>query len=166
MSRLSTDYDRIVTSAPLDRQAAVVGAASGEGGELDLATSNKGGRPQWDAPLACLPVPPDVESWTGRKIGRLAVIGYLGRGAGHVSGAKARRWLVRCSCSAYETRREAALQAPAVEEMCGRCAYREKGNAILVAARTGKWPDGRPANISPGLNTSTGVRRLKDEASA
>lgn len=165
MSRLSTNYDRIITSAPLDRQAAVIGAADGEGGEQELAPTKAAGRVQWDAPPPCEPLPSGVVDLSGMVVGRLKVLRFLGRGSG--SGADANRWLVRCSCGAYESRRNKPILQPQVEDMCGRCHVSLKSAERLRAAITGRWDDGRPAAVEPGLKTASGdVRRLKEGASA
>jgi hypothetical protein len=64
----------------------------------------------WDAPPPMVPFHDvhgtDVDL-TGKKIGRLTVIGVLDRDGG----AGSMRWVVRCTCGDYEVRKPQALKA-------------------------------------------------------
>lgn len=53
---------------------------------------------------------------TGKKIGRLTVIGYYG------TNGRGALWVVRCSCGAYETRKYKAITNPNnSKDACQEC---------------------------------------------
>lgn len=113
----TTDWDRVMTSAPQSKQAAVVrdgqGTDNGEDKDYGLATTI--------APPPLRPVPPDTEDWTGRVVGRLRVIGLIKKRKGERSSKKA-AWCVKCVCGLYCRRTTKALRASAATSSgCERC---------------------------------------------
>lgn len=162
MSRLATDYDRIVTSAPLNRTAAVVRDAEGEHYAPAGPENFVGGRQQWIAPPSCERLPHGKEDLSGTTWGRLKVIRFHSHRKGES------RWLVRCSCGNYETRRGKAIRARlgTYEEACGPCAVGLAHQRTFRRVTTGRHDDGTVADRTPGLKTANGVRRLKDEAAS
>lgn len=67
--------------------------------------------------LAQLPSDPTFKNYTGLKIGRLTVYGYVG------SGKNGSRWAVRCVCGVYEIRRGGFVGNPdnAPDAECAEC---------------------------------------------
>jgi hypothetical protein len=112
MSNVKTiDYDRLASSAPVNRGAAV--ARDGGGEHFDVSTTVS----HWKAPPPTKPAPNGVPDLTGNVVGRLRVIGYLNshprRGAA---------WLVRCSCGDYEYRRSKSILNPSnTLDRCQEC---------------------------------------------
>ena len=108
-------YDKIATSAPINRLAASTRDMSGETWEPETKSSNV----RLIAPPEMKPVPPDSPNLTGKQFGRLKVIGMA---AAYKNPA---RWVVRCSCGSYEFRRTSALLTTDVEKqrrfLCSHC---------------------------------------------
>jgi len=121
---------RILTSAPIDRKAAMVTARGvhWEPARNVLAPEQV----RSDTPLPTRPYPADflpTENMTGHKVDRLTVIGL----AANKPGQKRTRWVVRCACGAYEHRRRAFLISDQAKERarCTRCDY----TAEMIAGR-------------------------------
>ena len=113
----TTDFDRIATSAPLDRAASVVRDGSGEGVSQRKEAFNA---VESDVPLPMKPFHgPDV-NLTGRVVGRLTVRGVYAIN----DGAGKRRWACRCACSNWVVRQTKALKNPAnVDDGCRDCRH-------------------------------------------
>lgn len=115
----TTDWDRIVTSAPLNRDAAVARDACGVAYTPAIADDDNVIRS--DTPL---PVrkPSKGTDLSGKRCNRLVVQGLYA-----VEG-KSNRWVVRCDCGAYETRRATSLNNPAyaATAMCSHCDHLEQ----------------------------------------
>ena len=115
----TTDWNAVVTSTPLNKEAAVARDGSGE-----IFTPLK--KVDW-AKVDEIPkvVPPPITSphfvdYSGVKYGRITVIGYIGPSANGAS------WLVRCACGNHERRRTAAVRKGIEEgraDRCGECDY-------------------------------------------
>jgi hypothetical protein len=96
------DFDRIATSAPLDRQASVARDGSGDLWEAKIPDFH----PHWDTPpLPEKPMPGGTPDLSGMKVGRMVVVRF--HRTHHKRGAQ---WLVRCSCGAYELRQTSAVK--------------------------------------------------------
>lgn len=129
-----TNFDRILTSTPLNKTAAVVARGKGVHWTPEL----KGGHAHYDAPKPVLPFPDPAKDLTGTTLGRLKVIGYVGTtpGSGGNSGP---RWLVRCQCGRYEERRTKAIKNPANwVDRCQECHALVKIRSREYFHRTGK----------------------------
>lgn len=121
-----TQFDRILTSQPVNKQAAMVA-----GGQGTIWQSNFRGNPharKWDAPPPCVPIPAGrltetFEDLTGLKIGRMTIIGYLGK----LNPKKKALWLARCVCGTYESRGAKAIKnAMPNADLCEDCRYLER----------------------------------------
>lgn len=152
----TSNFDAILTSAPLNRQASIIRDSDGEG-----AWEPKISVRWWDIMPEPTPLPAGLPNLVGTKFGRLTVVGHLGKETKHGY----RKWYVRCQCGGYETRTcKAILRSEPSrdgEPMCDKCMGLIRAQIVAKAARTGKWPDGRPARIV-GLRTASGDLRLKD----
>jgi hypothetical protein len=111
------DYDRLASSSPLNKDAAL--ARDGRGEHYD-ADAYRGDNAQcWDAPPAMVAVPPAVAGLVGVKVGRLTVLGLRPT---KPTGKRPASWVVRCVCGTYTTRTARAIKNPAnVNDMCARC---------------------------------------------
>lgn len=121
------DFDRIASSAPLDKTAATVTGA----GEAFVP------RIQIQDYLADMPpikpitrdqrVNPEFVDFTGVVIGRVTVIGIQAKS----SKGNGAFWILRCKCGAYCKRSAKSLKAatagsPDFVSMCGMCAYNQR----------------------------------------
>lgn len=160
MARMrTTNFDAIATSAPLDKTASVVRDGTGEHWDPSV----KDGRLHWVAPPPCGVRPAHAPDLVGCRVGRLTVVGYYDKGSKNGGGS---RWVVRCTCGAYETRRSKAIRNPrprddGEEQACFKCETLIHARRIQSAASRGKWSDGRRFDLV-GLRTQHGDRRLKD----
>lgn len=119
--RLTSDWDRIVTSAPLNKDAAV--ARDNRGGAW--VPGKPIGRDQLrsHAPLPMRRYTDVPENdITGKRFGSFVALG-LGERKG--SNSKGSSWVVRCDCSYYEHRTAKALRSLAASgrAMCQECDY-------------------------------------------
>lgn len=151
----TVNYDALAASAPLNTDAAIARDGSGESWApiRKAAPAN-----HWDAPPVCQPLPSGVENLRGRRVGRLVVVSYYGSDNGS-------RWLVRCACGAYETRRtKSVLNPPAIEAVCSECDRLRHLQDLEHALRTGKWPSGHPVDEKQlrGMKSAGGHFRLGD----
>lgn len=106
-----------------------------------------------DAPFKCVPMPiaPSFVDLTGRKYGRLTVIGYLGRL--NPKNQKKASWAVRCVCGDYETRSGAAIKGANESDACRKCiAWRVTQNRYKRqgARPIGDFVRGRPSQLNEG----------------
>lgn len=114
--------DRILTSRPVNRQAAMVTA---RGIHWEPAKNlTPPGFVRLLAPPPMRPIPNGYrpeENITGLKVDRLTVIGL----AENEPGKSGARWVVRCSCGAYEQRRWRFLVSDKAKAraMCSHCGY-------------------------------------------
>lgn len=124
---MKSQFSKILTSSPVNRQAALVADGGGE-----TWKPNYKGNPharKWDAPPACVPIPTEpaalrtFQDFTGHKIGRLTVVGFLGK----VNPKTKALWLVKCACGTYETRGSKALKGGMIgRDYCEDCRYLER----------------------------------------
>lgn len=89
----TTEWDRVVSSAPQNAQAAVVRDGSGDQWQADW-------RNVFAAPPSMRKPPNDpcFTDLTGRRFGRLTVVGLSARKASKDKGS---RWVCRCVCANY-----------------------------------------------------------------
>lgn len=108
-------FDAVLASVP---NGATAGRVTSKGThytpEIDFRTLN-----HWDAPPPTKPLPDVLKdrSLIGRRVGRLTVVGYLGK----FNPKKKALWLVRCVCGDYESRHSAAIVHPSGGESCRVC---------------------------------------------
>lgn len=107
-----TDFDRIAASSPLNAQA---GASASKGTDYSFSTS----RMTFDVcpPLAddvailCMKASaPDMVDYTGKKLGRLTVVGLMKKPKDVAKGWPA-RWVCRCVCGSLVGIKTAHLKA-------------------------------------------------------
>lgn len=131
-----TIYDPASFGAPIDSMAARV---TGKG-TPDIDYSATDSQYHSHAPLP-LGKPdrsqPQFVDYTGRRRGRMRVIGYV-RAGPNDSGA---RWLVQCECSMYELRRSRALRNANQDDMCRRCNAIRMGQKQAHFDKHGRWPE-------------------------
>lgn len=126
MAKLTTDWSAIITSAPLNKDAAV--ARDGKGEEfIPRKNLESPGFLRRDAPFKTKPYPGRAlgkEDLTGQRFNKLTVIGYLAEQPSNNSG----RWVVRCVCGYYEIRKGKALKSPKYQERasCSLCDYNKE----------------------------------------
>jgi hypothetical protein len=130
MARLTTDWSAIITSSPLNKDAAIARDGHGESFEpagMKLKPDFK----RHDAPFKMKPYTGCGQDFTGQKIGRLTVIGC----ADMPSKDHGARWVVRCICGYYEIRRSGTLSKPdyAARAKCSVCDY----TAEMLKGNTG-----------------------------
>jgi hypothetical protein len=92
----------------------------------------------WDRPkLKPHPYPgDDANNLTGRRFGRLVVLGYVD--TDKRTGA---RWLVRCDCSMFTVRRSRALKGGQPDALrCNDCGYQLHLRRQAQYDKTGVWP--------------------------
>ena len=53
---------------------------------------------------------PKKHDITGKKFGRMVVVGYFGRGSGHKQNKSGCLWVVRCGCGRFELKRTKAIK--------------------------------------------------------
>lgn len=137
----TTEWDRIVTSTPLNREAAVVRDGSGDG-----ATRVANIQGVYDAPFLTMPCPSRFDDQTGKRLGRLTVIGFVDNKQTNSGKNCPARWLCKCVCGRYTTRKVAslynALHAAQSKEnyhvfACAECATEQR-------IRNGKHAKKRP----------------------
>lgn len=132
----TVDFDRLASSAPLNKQAAVDYHASGEGWNPEKVLSAR----RWDVPPPMRAVPWNMpEDLTRRTFDRLTVVGLAKREEARSKSNKGARWVVRCVCGAYELRASKTLLAKPVareEHMCSHCDYVLELQAGRVVSKT------------------------------
>jgi hypothetical protein len=117
---MSNMFDRLAASAPQNATAARV-TSKGVHYEPDVQYGT-----HWhaDTPPRTRPIPA-ISQYTcadliGRKFGRLTVIGL----AADYNPKKSARWVVRCACGDYETRKATAIRNPNNgEDRCQVCLH-------------------------------------------
>lgn len=108
----TTDWDAVVASAPMRKVDAIIRDSAGEAG-LDV----KGGN-LYVGPSEMRPCPPDTEDLTGRRFGKLTVLGLLRQS--NPKGKKPAKWVCRCDCGNYAHQRGKALNNGA-RDRCDQC---------------------------------------------
>lgn len=130
----TVNYATLATSAPINADAAKIRDGGGE----HYVSRKKFSGDHWTAPQPLRPVPWNCPDLTGKKLGRLTVVGLLD-GSRHAKGA---RWLVRCTCGDYESRRSKALTNPKnAGDRCDVCRHKVYLQREQVYLRTGKDKD-------------------------
>lgn len=110
---MTTDLDKVITSDPVDRTAAIV---TSKGVQYD--NPKRIVQRHWETAPAILQVERGEHDLRGLTFGRFTVVGKFQR----KSGGKPALWLVRCACSHYETRRAKAINNPSNKgDCCDRC---------------------------------------------
>lgn len=141
----TTQWDRVVTSAPLNATAAVVRDGRGEACGDDPSTAKM----RADGSLSHLPLPvkavhpnaPNADL-VGARIGRYVVLGLADRPK---TSGKAAVWVIRCACGNYEHRRAAPIrrQMEGTDETdnrdcCTECAGRRRRERIQKKMKQGR----------------------------
>lgn len=138
--KLSTNWDALVTSAPANTQAAKDAAAKGTGWKPGRQIVHEHDVHS-DCPPPMRAVPPNSPALVGMKVGKLTIVGLHAK-----SGLNGGRWVVRCVCGQYETRRAKVLRDAvyASRACCKVCDYTRE----MIAGRT-------PA-LMPKIDVKTG----------
>lgn len=114
MSKLrTTNWDAIVTSAPLDRQASIV--RDGRSAADPVTVQNSYAQQPPTRPYMDIP----ANNLTGQRFGRVVALGL---------GERARKgttpWVVLCDCGRYAQMRAVALRSMEPDKIaCGECTY-------------------------------------------
>src|ERR1700743_924124 len=109
------NFQRMAGLRPINKAAALVVSRSHQ-----FPSAKKISQIHTDLPLPIRAVlPSDVPNVTGNKFGRFTVVGA------HASPPPL-RWIVRCVCGRYETRKMRAITNPANnEDRCQECRHLE-----------------------------------------
>ena len=136
-------WDRILTSMPLNKEAATVTGESRE--PVGFRGLNLAEKDPWlqDGPHPLRPVPPhpNLMDLTGIRVGRFLIRGLVeGASKSDTTGAL---WAVRCDCSAYTARRARSLRKMIANggerAMCAECDYADqikRGNKPPIMDRS------------------------------
>ena len=131
--------EKIITSDPID---AVAGRVTSRGTHWNPRKTFSG--PNSDLPLpirAANYSEKNNSAWadlTGRKVGRLTVLGIYAIAA--VGKNKKQAWVVRCQCGRYETRTARAIRNPEnKEDYCEMCYHLRCVKKSEEFRRTGRW---------------------------
>lgn len=126
-----TNFDSVLASVPGNKTAAVV---TGKGYGYEPAF--KKARETWDAPLPVSRIESDYQNLDlrGVRYGRFLVLG-LASGMRDAMGAK---WVVRCQCGKYETRRARAIRNPKnCHDACAFCHHDQELRFAQMVQRHG-----------------------------
>lgn len=130
--KITVDYSALAASAPINQDAAL----ARDGGGFNYAPNKRITNDHWDAPQPTLKVPHGCPDLTGKKVGKLTVLGYLGGGT---NGGNKSRWLVRCLCGQYESRRGKAINNPANTidccQVCRHTLFLKRESAYLATGK-------------------------------
>lgn len=137
MSDIADRYDRILSSTPINKQAATTLFSKGAQGLTEPVYSMA----HSDVPLPTQPVPAGLVDRTGQRKGKLTVYGYY-----YTHPKKGRQWVVRCVCGRYEIRYSKALDNEANDnDCCHLCrkliAVKRSANRQAYFDRNGRWPE-------------------------
>lgn len=117
----TTSWDRIVSSAPLNKDAALARDGRGENYEPNCRINP--GSAHSDTPLPTIRFGGGGENLTNVKFGRMTVIGVAKDTRQNDRG---RAWVVRCACGNYEHRRTKAIRNTAnANDCCTKCRHLE-----------------------------------------
>lgn len=114
-------FDHIATGKPVNKLAA---QQLGRGIEWKPNRKDSEGARRWDTPPRLQPHP-DAKNFvdlTGRRTGRMTVVGYLGK----LNPKKKAVWLCRCDCGIFESRSARAILGASEWGKCQDCMYLEK----------------------------------------
>lgn len=114
--RQTVDYDALVTSAPVNAQAARDMHARGVPGDSARPDETHRLEDVRNKGVSTLCPQPLFRDLTGLKKGRLTVVGRCDTVNGNGS-----KWLVRCTCGRYEVRRTKALRPVNPNDRCNEC---------------------------------------------
>lgn len=121
----TTQWDRVVSSAPQNAQAAIVRDGSGDLYQPRLFNALEGMPP-------LKPITPQIRlnpawvDYTGRRIGRATVVGLMQKKTGSKTPAS---WVCKCVCGYYLTATSKTIRRAMNGEhdlMCGWCADAKK----------------------------------------
>lgn len=134
----TTNYDAIATSAPINKQAALMRDGRGPDDQIAMPEFTD----HWDAPPRQERLPPrDLPRLEGRIFGAgMRVVRY------HTARSNGARWLVRCSCGAYELRNTSAILTCQADHACQACNHLQH---IRWAADRSNQPDAREKALKP-----------------
>jgi len=110
--------EEIAKRRPVNVTAARVTQPGPRGLEIGKPTAN----PDSPTPIAMRPVPAQIPDLTGQRCGQLTVIGLAAQRGGKGTSGRS-RWVCRCVCGYYVTRKAGAIKNPdnAPYERCERC---------------------------------------------
>ena len=122
----------IAGRVPVDTLAAIVTQPGPE-----WVPRKKISQAHWEACPSMSDPPSDVKDWRGAKLGRFVVVGFWSRGRkGGMS-----RWVVRCVCGRYETRRAWSIRRPDPKDCCQYCRHLEHLKREDYHRQHGRWPE-------------------------
>lgn len=108
--------ERVASGTPVNKTAAMVtGKGTSFEPEMDLSSVTR-----WDHRPHTYAVPKGTPDMTGKRQGRLTVVGYHGSSKNNRSSPS--RWVVRCVCGMYEIRAGKSLRnANNSDDRCYDC---------------------------------------------
>ena len=143
MDKTADRYDRVASSAPLNRTAGTIIASVGV---PDLEVSIPDHMAHFEAPPVMAAPPLALASLIGKAYGSLTVVGFVKSG-------KPACLVVRCRCNRYEMRKPKAVQRGSPDDHCLRCKHlnyvKRTSKRQAYFDRHGHWPETRKAPL-PG----------------
>jgi hypothetical protein len=119
----TTQWDRVASSAPLNKTAGIVRDGKGS----DNGTRRQVSQGLRDTPFVLKPVPTDLPDYTGTVHGRLTVMGLIDPiPSGMTKNAnRGARWSLRCICGRYEPAKTSTVKnfinPNSVKDRCIEC---------------------------------------------
>lgn len=138
-NRIADNWDRVLSSSPLNATAsAVTGTGEHYDYELDATVRHWKAPPPYRAPTHL------QKPLMGHRQGRLTVLGVWGRDR-----AKGTLWLVRCACGDYEVRPSKTVLTPNDNAKCDVCQHLDWLQHHEAFLRTKKGQAWSLANVKP-----------------
>lgn len=111
-------WEKLAVSRPVNKTAATVaGGTSQARAPVAIVPES---RQHWQTPPRTIQIEPNEADLTGRRFGRMVVVGKFSRGEGKLKPT----WLVRCACGDYETRKSRAINNPInTDDKCVQCEF-------------------------------------------
>lgn len=118
----------IIIEIPFEPVNSVAKRVISRGSEVKL--NKKLSQEIWFAPPPVHKTPDDIEDFKGKRIGKMVIIGYLGKTNFNGNkkslskkGAKKQKWLARCDCGEYEIRNSYTIKNTEGKDSCQKCKY-------------------------------------------
>ena len=110
---IAMTFDKLFASRPVNKQTALANS----GGYTYKPNMQKGVKTTQTCP-PILPLSPKIkEDLTGKKCGRITVVGYGGRDKRQ----NVAKWVIRCVCGNYEFRRSQKINLNLSYDRCQEC---------------------------------------------
>uniref|UniRef100_A0A6M3XM73 Uncharacterized protein n=1 Tax=viral metagenome TaxID=1070528 RepID=A0A6M3XM73_9ZZZZ len=105
---------QIASRSPVNKTASMV---TQKGIHFEPKSKRNWVHEHWDVRPQTIPVPRHIKDRTGQKHGTIEVVGLLDL----QKNRKGNKWLVRCLCGSYESRRALTLNKKSDDDCCQYC---------------------------------------------